>query len=622
MDLKSATFEEISIASLMEDESLHSYVARSCLLQTIIPPGRYLNLRVGKSTGLRWDTWGACQRFLDRLQAHHPLKGRVNAFWDLTPLAYFGYFGDSAAKKTLAQVEEGRVSWSPNVIVGLLTRFDTRRPRSACPQCAKRDLEVNGFTWWRRSHQIPGVSVCHEHDTALISGCANCGIWTGAPGWLVTPFQPCSCGHFEPLFTMDGVWSEAQGSYRFARDCAALLRLRTDLSQDMHVAALRRRAMESYGKHQRIDCAKVASDLSSIFGSVYLQSNASDERLHLDYQTWVTRILDGRYEHCSVEHYVMLCSLLFGSVEAFHASEAIMVADGLEPCVRPSHVFLTIPDANGRFVQKYGPKTIRVRKGVRLSAGEADDVSNPIQAWTRKGHRCTSKDLQARVRRMYAKGLPIELIMKELVVTYPMLRRITDANPALSLLRKDALLKQEIARCRKIVMKSRCTRSALWHKNGCVMRILSRHDAAWLRKRLDSHHPAHKPGKTTINWAKVDVESADQVAMLAQKELEGSESPPRRITAGMLKTTLGVKFIGLQRHGFTRTREAIQALLESERSFRLRKLVWILRCIDNGTLRENPSRQLKRSGIPKSEFAAYLWLAGGPAIKAEQGRRS
>lgn len=618
MELKSATFEEISIASLMDDESLHSYVVRSCLLQTIMPPSHYLNLRVGSSGGLRWDTWGACRRFLDRLPDHHPLKERVNAFWDLTSLAYSGYFADSEAKKTLAEVDAGRVSWGRNLIVGLLTRFDTGRPRAACPECAKQDLEASGFTWWRRSHQIPGVSVCHRHDTALISGCAHCGVWTGSPGWLVTPFQSCNCGHFEPLFTMDSVWSEAPGSCRFARESAALLRLRADFSQDLHVAALRARAMERYGKDHRIDCAKVTSDLSSLFGSVYLQSNASDKRLHLDCQTWVTRILDGRYEHCSVEHYVMLCSLLFGSIESFHVSVATTVAEGLAPCIRPTRACLTIPDAQGRFVPKYTPKVIRVRVGGRLAACETDDVSSPVQVWTRKGHRCTSKDLQASVRRMYAKGSPIERIMKELDVTHAMIRRIVEANPALSALRNDALLNQEIARCRKIVMKSRCTRSALWHKKNCVMRILARHDAAWLRDRLDSHHPAQKTGKTTINWAKVDAESAVHVATIVQKELEGTGDPPRRVTAGMLKKALGEKFIGLQRHGFTKTRDAIQTLLESERSFRLRKLVWILRCVANGTLRENSSRQLKRSGIPKREFPAYLWLAGGPSIKAEQ----
>ncbi|WP_221036209.1 hypothetical protein, partial [Pseudomonas syringae group genomosp. 3] len=39
--------------------------------------------------------------------------------------------------------------------------------RKYCISCVGRDYESKGFTYWRRSHQIPGVVCCWEHYTHL-----------------------------------------------------------------------------------------------------------------------------------------------------------------------------------------------------------------------------------------------------------------------------------------------------------------------------------------------------------------------------------------------------------------------------------------------------------------------
>lgn len=42
-----------------------------------------------------------------------------------------------------------------------------------CPRCAEKDVEVLGFSYWRRTHQLPGVSWCVKHLSALCSTEAN-----------------------------------------------------------------------------------------------------------------------------------------------------------------------------------------------------------------------------------------------------------------------------------------------------------------------------------------------------------------------------------------------------------------------------------------------------------------
>lgn len=40
---------------------------------------------------------------------------------------------------------------------------------TACPLCIQEDLEVHGYTYWRRVHQIPGAFYCMHHDVRLVS---------------------------------------------------------------------------------------------------------------------------------------------------------------------------------------------------------------------------------------------------------------------------------------------------------------------------------------------------------------------------------------------------------------------------------------------------------------------
>ncbi|MBX3647956.1 MAG: TniQ family protein [Rhodocyclaceae bacterium] len=37
-----------------------------------------------------------------------------------------------------------------------------------CPDCVEEDLAFWGFTYWRRSHQLPGIEICLKHDRPLM----------------------------------------------------------------------------------------------------------------------------------------------------------------------------------------------------------------------------------------------------------------------------------------------------------------------------------------------------------------------------------------------------------------------------------------------------------------------
>jgi TniQ len=43
------------------------------------------------------------------------------------------------------------------------------RKGSFCPQCVVGDVRIMGWSYWRRSHQIPGASWCMNHDAPLVA---------------------------------------------------------------------------------------------------------------------------------------------------------------------------------------------------------------------------------------------------------------------------------------------------------------------------------------------------------------------------------------------------------------------------------------------------------------------
>lgn len=44
-----------------------------------------------------------------------------------------------------------------------------RKDLQICTECIKEDIDYLGFTFWRRSHQLPGIDWCQKHATALHS---------------------------------------------------------------------------------------------------------------------------------------------------------------------------------------------------------------------------------------------------------------------------------------------------------------------------------------------------------------------------------------------------------------------------------------------------------------------
>jgi len=81
----------------------------------------------------------------------------------------------------LAQVQAGSLKFR----LGLLTsRFRAHHPLKACPACRQEEAATQGWTYWHRTHQFPGVWSCSRHALPLqVSTLKSTGV--SRFGWVL-----------------------------------------------------------------------------------------------------------------------------------------------------------------------------------------------------------------------------------------------------------------------------------------------------------------------------------------------------------------------------------------------------------------------------------------------------
>jgi hypothetical protein len=85
-----------------------------------------------------------------------------------TAFPYLAPFLRPAAR---ADLREHLQAGGAHAIKGLSTSLRRTKPGpqvlAFCPDCVASDIDEQGMAGWRRSHQMPGVFVCHAHGTPL-----------------------------------------------------------------------------------------------------------------------------------------------------------------------------------------------------------------------------------------------------------------------------------------------------------------------------------------------------------------------------------------------------------------------------------------------------------------------
>ncbi|MGE8303743.1 MAG: TniQ family protein [Pseudomonas kermanshahensis] len=171
---------------IQPDESLRSFVERNLFLQR-----HTHSVEIFGAPEFRYRRWGNKQVItIAKLLGWDNCYGFNKLLHSHTDYTVHGVF----------KAKDGH-SYSANEFgLGFFCFDDFSKTRSYCPMCAKEDLCVRGYSYWRRNH--PLVVVCAKHNVDLLSKCPFCGkpfsvhghsldvIWSGCAGRSLGDAKP------------------------------------------------------------------------------------------------------------------------------------------------------------------------------------------------------------------------------------------------------------------------------------------------------------------------------------------------------------------------------------------------------------------------------------------------
>jgi len=205
------------------------------------------------------------QGHLGELSAHLPTERHltpVRLLMDLTLYPYLTAFQPAEVRQAVQDaLIAGHAEWV-NVRLGLAaSRVQAATALRYCPVCRQEMLVHLGELYWRRDHQLPGVSVCPDHGTPLQNSLVRPGT-VGQHDFLAADEDNCPDISADPVVGRSIPWL-------VARRCADLLRAPPDAKPlqawgEAYRQDLRQRG---FGKgDERVDQKKLSEAFSQWLG--------------------------------------------------------------------------------------------------------------------------------------------------------------------------------------------------------------------------------------------------------------------------------------------------------------------------------------------------------------------
>ncbi len=503
------------------------------------------------------------------------------ALWGLTAeeiaerytlFPYYTYFANETVK---TRALEALVSDSG---MGLHSRLGINRSRVRipqflryCPECVSQDFELWSETYWRRTHQLPGVLVCIDHKRML----ANSAV----------PYRPIGLWDFidatEATHNPDGSRLELSNGFlinawKIARRCEDfLLRKENRWSCDDRKSQYREAAMNVGFRGERfhayckiLNQGKLEQSFVDFFGREFLNAIECDVYLGVD-TNWLRETFRTRTRnHHPVQH-----ALLQVFFEETPANGKLSHPFGHAPwkCPNPYcdqdteksiRSIWVRPDCDGRPVAS-ACCPCGFRFSFRTINGESPVIDKMVlygPTWAKKAKDLIESGLSKRAASQ-ALGVSQGTIDNFLEGRTKRGRNDVDQEIILGW-RKEwhALLEQVPGRSRD---KARTLNSKLYDR-------LRRHDSEWLFSE------SRRFVRATCNRSRIDWEARDRSLVeslrSAAKELRESVPLKRASREGIIKHAKLSRLTWKKKEWLPMCAAALRELEESVEDFRARRL--------------------------------------------------
>lgn len=256
------------------------------------------------------------------LHNNHPYSDPLNAIRNYSILPYLTYFM-SASKR--AEVEGKVASTDVTQPIGLaigLARYPVNimAPPRYCLSCIDEGIHENGFPFFRREHQLPGVHFCWRHRHALYHGCTRCGEYP-IRNETLTLAGECGCDSgIKPLRAASMEGPPPTSLIWLAEQSACLLASSGTRFGDPAVALGRKAAAEACNRLGTVDYHSVADKVVNFFGEDVLTTLNIDVQQNGEPSPWIRRFFHRDRGHRPTLLYLLLIGAYFGSITAFETN--------------------------------------------------------------------------------------------------------------------------------------------------------------------------------------------------------------------------------------------------------------------------------------------------------------
>lgn len=547
---------------LYPDELLYSRVARDRHVIGVYSPKRLLRVIAGNtSMSATPDIQGQAKRLFTgaAIAGSQTVRSIV---WNTTLLPYYCAYTDPGYRRQrLSDAIRPSHSHLHTRLGICATRVGKPSVLRTCGACIQSDLEDYGVTYWRRSHQLPGVLVCPVHGEPLIRTDVR--------------YRPEGKHEYVPATTDFRHWkfereqvdaARHEMVWEIARASADLLLTEIDAparsTRDQVLAWLDRAGYD--GRWRSLD--RLSEDFMEYFSPEVI----ANLEPHYDTEQPLPWLLGIRRQWRKKLH-PMRFVLLEIFLRGLDGNELRQPTKDAWPCLNwlAAHYLEPVVTDAERVPRKSPahPKTVRLRCEcgfVYTQQVSSQDRSKPYRI-IRFG-----PIFEGHARAMRRAGLRTRAIAQALGVDWKTAAKLIDAAEGTGQENADALPSSD--RAEWLSMLAACPDDGIKQlraSNKALYMRLYRNDHDWLRQ----HQPPRKgsSGRShRVDWHKRDIELARRASNVVPQLY--SAIPPRRVTRTLIAERSGFRSL-VEKHGdkLPKTLKTLSDASESVAFFQVRR---------------------------------------------------
>jgi len=156
---------------LYDDELVYSWLARYHLYAGNSGPKQTMKDLFGREQTIAVPDLPTNLQVLEQRMEHFSPLEAQSWLYEHTFFGYYTHFTDVATRqKTMNLMLHGGNTKVVHLMIGMMaSAIKEKAVFQYCPACVAEDIKHYGETYWRMSHQLPGLLVCTKHQSFLQS---------------------------------------------------------------------------------------------------------------------------------------------------------------------------------------------------------------------------------------------------------------------------------------------------------------------------------------------------------------------------------------------------------------------------------------------------------------------